>query len=224
VKLFRLNAAVLIGVIMSGVCAFAADINALIADKIKQYDPQAVSVTANVFDCQNADKFAAAEGGVIITLPEQVQSMSLITLTGMKGGSVQVMAGIEIVKPVLSAARTIKAGSMLTKDDFEVINKNTAGLNFSPVTSVTSVEGRQAAKVIQKGKILGRQDVTDAPDIATGNLVTIICTDDTMKLSTDGRAEESGRIGETIKVRNLKSKKLIMARVVDNNTVEVGVQ
>jgi flagella basal body P-ring formation protein FlgA len=131
---------------------------------------------------------------------------------------------VEIMEPVLSAARTIPAGTVFKDGDFEVVNKNTVELNFSPMIRAASLTGRKASKVIQKGKIMGRQDIMETPDIATGSLVTITCGDEVMKLSTEGRAEEPGSAGDMIKVRNLKSKKIIMAKVVDNNTVEVGRQ
>jgi|TARA_B100001964_G_scaffold46824_1_gene52340 flagella basal body P-ring formation protein FlgA len=58
-------------------------------------------------------------------------------------------------------------------------------------------------------------------DISRGDRVTILAENKTIRITVPGIAGENGRKGKTIKVKNIDSKKIIYARVLDSATVKV---
>ena len=59
------------------------------------------------------------------------------------------------------------------------------------------------------------------PDIEVGGDVTIVCHEGLLKITVPGEAIQSGSSGDLVKVRNRTSGKILMARVVDDRTVEI---
>ncbi len=130
---------------------------------------------------------------------------------------------VEAVCPVIVASRTLSARSVIMKTDLAYEEKNVAAMNFIPFMGDGSgIVGERAANALQKGRVIAPFDIEKTPVISPGALVTIICTGENMRMESQGRAEEQGAVGDSIKVRNTSSKKLIMARVVSPSTVQTG--
>ncbi|MGB0679965.1 MAG: flagellar basal body P-ring formation chaperone FlgA [Polyangiales bacterium] len=87
--------------------------------------------------------------------------------------------------------------------------------------------GRQSATlIVRQGTRTRRVAVwltlnCPPPVITRGSHVRIVARVGAVRASTAGIAQEAGRVGEHIRVRNTKAKQVVEARVVDASTVEV---
>jgi flagella basal body P-ring formation protein FlgA len=196
-----------------------------ISNEIKKYTPPAATVNVTVLDI---DKAAVMDGAENITasIGDNVKTEMKADLSGTKNGmtvTASVRVKVETICSVITAARTIPAGTEITKQDIYFMNRNTAGLNFRPFFEDSGVvQGKIAARAVQSGKIISQADLEDRPAVLPGQHVKIVCNDELMKLETQGRAEEKGAMGDIIKVTNIASKKVIFARVISADTVEAG--
>ena len=68
---------------------------------------------------------------------------------------------------------------------------------------------------------LSTQDVVESPVVQKGDLVNIVLESPVIKVATPGEALEAGKLGETIRVKNISSKREIRAQVIDKQTVRV---
>ena len=81
--------------------------------------------------------------------------------------------------------------------------------------------GKRAKTNIGIGRVIYKSMVEIPPVIKRGQRVLIVAESDTLKVTAPGVAKEDGRIGELIKVQNLLSKKVVIGKVVDAQTVKV---
>ena len=89
------------------------------------------------------------------------------------------------------------------------------------LTDFARLEGRVAGRYIRK-------DVTIAPNMLAmplvmraGNPVELVLDTNGIVIRTEGVALESGRIGYEIRVRNVRSGKILRGKVIDAHTVQV---
>jgi flagella basal body P-ring formation protein FlgA len=196
-----------------------------VAKQIKKYSPSMAVITVSVVGIESVSVLNGADN-ITAETGDEVRSVMKARVSGTKGGktvAAAVMVKVESVCPVLAASRTIPSGALISKQDLIFMNRNIAALNFTPfVDDAGLAAGKRAARAIQSGKIISPADLEDVPAVVPGQHVTIICTDDMMKLETQGRAEEKGSVGDMIKVTNIASKKVIFARVLPGGSVEAG--
>lgn len=80
--------------------------------------------------------------------------------------------------------------------------------------SVEEVAGRALARDLAAGSEIRLAELVSAPDVSRGDLVDVEVRSGAARLLLTGRAESSGRSGETIAIRNPLGNKLFQARIV----------
>lgn len=135
--------------------------------------------------------------------------------------SAQVRLRISRFADVLVAADRIGLRDDLTRENLTVRRMDITKMYEKPITSYQEVEGFRAKRNIRKGTVLTTSAVEVPPDVESGREVTIVYTDGRCRITTPGRALQTGSSGEYIKVKNTGSGKIIMARVVDDGSVAV---
>lgn len=82
----------------------------------------------------------------------------------------------------------------------------------------------EAKRNIKAGQVLTPNVVKAQKLVLRGQHITIIAQSGSLYLRTKGKTLMDGQQGQTIKVANLNSKKLIYARVVSAGIVEINFQ
>ncbi|UAA39470.1 flagellar basal body P-ring formation protein FlgA [Paraneptunicella aestuarii] len=130
------------------------------------------------------------------------------------------VVNVNEVQPVVVPNTALSPGSVLTADDLDVVQVDKKRLRGSTYTSVESLIGAR----------LKRRSRPNQP--ITPNMLCFVCKGDSivimaevsgMKIKTSGIAEQDGNIGDTILVKNRRSKKVIDAKVVSVNQVQVHI-
>lgn len=122
---------------------------------------------------------------------------------------------------VLVAVKSVGKRAPLEPGDFVLDRRETTNLRESPISDLTRLTGKRAARSIPRGSILTMEEIEAAPVIEQGDIVNIIVNRGSFTVCVTGRARKSGGIGELIPVINLSSHKEVTARVLDANTVVV---
>jgi len=89
------------------------------------------------------------------------------------------------------------------------------------INRMEDIVGTQAAHNLQMGRNIGYSSVKRPPLIDQGDRILIVAEKGSMRITTPGLARKGGFKDAVIPVMNLQSNKVIYARIVDKNTVEV---
>jgi flagellar basal body P-ring formation protein FlgA len=129
---------------------------------------------------------------------------------------------INLYQKVLAARESIKQGQNLTPELFDVVRREVTSLADPPIVSPRELVGKSAARQIVVGKTLTHSCLQKQEIVKRGDLVSIEYSSGSIKITASGEAKEAGGLGETIKVKNMSSSKIISAVVQDDKTVKIN--
>jgi flagella basal body P-ring formation protein FlgA len=88
-------------------------------------------------------------------------------------------------------------------------------------TRLDEIVGRTLKKDVTAGTVITYSKLDDPVAIHKGEIVDVVAENKKLMVRTKGRAMEKGKIGDSIRVKNVLSEKEIFGKVVDNNTILV---
>ncbi len=135
--------------------------------------------------------------------------------------NLSLQADVEGWRDVLVAARPLERGDIITANDVTKEQRNLAQVPGMPLLVGDEAIGKRVRTTIKQGGPLLGNHLEKVMVIAAGQQVTILLENETLQLSTTGRAKGPGAPGDLIQVQNLVSQKIIPARVVNAQTVKV---
>lgn len=132
-----------------------------------------------------------------------------------------IQAQVTAYQRVLVAQESIKRHQSLAENQFKWEKRPLERLYSQPFTDLDSIQNYRLERSINTGQILTRNLIEIPPLVKRRDRVKIIAVVGRVRVSTVGIALESGTKGEHIKVRNIKSSREIMAKVIGKKTVKV---
>lgn len=103
-----------------------------------------------------------------------------------------------------------------------LIKKTVYRENSTPLfTDISNIRHYRLIRPLKKGSILTQQDLRPKLLVHAFKNVEVELNGEKIRLKTTAKAIESGRLGDIIKLTNLKTNKTIKAKVVDNNKVKL---
>lgn len=127
---------------------------------------------------------------------------------------------LEAIAQVVVASSRIRKGEIITPEKLQLTEIDISRID-SPYRLPRQVIGMQAKRTITSGKPLTSRNVEAPPLVRRGELVRIIAKSGQMQISSTGIAAMDGRPGDSIRIRNIQSNKLIHARVQSPGVVTV---
>ena len=125
----------------------------------------------------------------------------------------------DVWKTVPCAARVLNRGDMLEPGLVGFARKNLAYMAREPWDG-RNLPLRMTAAV-GEGQVISADAVEFIPVVAKGQILTLVYAGQTLKLTVPVESLEDGGIGNTIRVRNMQSRRVVAAQVVDAETVRV---
>lgn len=125
----------------------------------------------------------------------------------------------DVWKTVPCAARVLNRGDLLDPTLVTFMRKNMAYMGRPPWDG-QGLQLRMTAPV-GEGQVIYAHAVEPIPVIQKGQIVTLVYEGRTLKLTVPAESMEDGGIGQVIQVRNVQSKKVVAARVLNADTVQV---
>ena len=133
----------------------------------------------------------------------------------------KINAVVEVLTPVVLATVFLKRGRIISRDDVYSEKMWTTKASADIYNSQDDVIGKKVRRNIKAGQTFKTTALEIPEDVLRGDRVTIVAETRTLRIAAPGIAGENGKKGETIRVKNINSKKIIYARVIDNTTVKV---
>ena len=128
---------------------------------------------------------------------------------------------VKVSQDLVITSRPLPRNHLLTASDLRTKRFNLTRLPRRALTSIEDVIGKRTKRPLQANAIIHAYEVEALPLIRKGDMVVIRVESPLLSITTMGLAVESGRHGETIRVKNLSSQREVRAVVVNAKTVQV---
>ncbi len=131
-----------------------------------------------------------------------------------------VVAQIKRYQKVPVLERAVRMGDVLTRDMI-VFEKRLLFNARETVLSLAAIEGMQASRYINAGQILTYADLKKENVVKRGQIVKVIAGSRSFEVTMSGQVEETGSIGDIVKIKNIDSQKVFAAKVIDRGVVRI---
>ncbi|MDH4100408.1 MAG: flagellar basal body P-ring formation chaperone FlgA [Nitrospirota bacterium] len=141
-----------------------------------------------------------------------------LSVDGVVKKKVWAKVSVSFMEDVVVLSEPVKRGEVITEEMVTVEQRDTLRLKNSVLRDTGEVVGKNATRNLQAGDMLARNAVELPLVIKRGSRVTVVAENNGFRVSILAEAMENGAKGDTIKVKNLDSRKIIQAEVVDEST------
>lgn len=118
-------------------------------------------------------------------------------------------------------SRRLKTGEIIQPGDIKWLNLRARQVNRNIITDADQLIGRTPQRFLAPGRPVRGGDVRRPRIVKKGSVVTMVVTTPNMVLTSKGRALDHGTRGDTIRIRNLKSKTIVEAEITGPNAVRI---
>jgi len=157
--------------------------------------------------------------------PQQLKGTCSIAIDFSVNGhfekKVRATALVEVWGPVVVTRKPLGRYKPITEDDIMLQTMDLTNLAASVVSDPEAVLGKRTKRAIGAQTPLRTDSIELPPLVKRGDLVVIIAQSNGLRITTRGVVKKKGRLGDRIPVVNVDSKKVLYARVIDSNTVQV---
>lgn len=132
-----------------------------------------------------------------------------------------IRAKVEVLKNIIVASRFLPRNTVISYEDVKVVKKWCDRAYPNQVSDVTEIIGKTVNGRVKANYEISRNMIRDSVAIKRGKLVRIIFKRGPLSVSTIGSSEQNGDLGDLIRVKNLRSNKIVYARVEGDSLVRV---
>ncbi len=161
---------------------------------------------------------------VMDTDPKKYGVQNFRVLIKQNGETVRIISlatYFRIMANVVVAAVDMEAGHVIGENDLTYSKKDLGTLRPGAYDKAEPLIGKRVFRLIGKGELITHTNVEEVPDINTGDMVNLVIRGPSFEISAQGKALHKGYIGDTIKVLNIQSRKVLHGLVVDSSTVAI---
>lgn len=128
---------------------------------------------------------------------------------------------VRVYEDVVVARKRIGRKQQLNERDLSIARRETTTINGFTFFSVDDLIGKTTTTVVQPNAII-TEDLVEAPSIVTqGAVVELFIQSSGFKIITKGIAQETGCIGDVIKVKNIHSNKMLYGTIIDSDKIRI---
>lgn len=129
-------------------------------------------------------------------------------------------ATVQFYKEAPVAKRLLQAGERINKDDvvLKVVNVSFAK---DGVPTIEDVLNKQVSRLVSVGQPLFFADIKKVPAAERGQPVKVVAGSENFEVTTQGIAEDTGFVGDVIRVKNIDTKKIMSGTVLEKGVVKL---
>jgi flagellar basal body P-ring formation protein FlgA len=106
--------------------------------------------------------------------------------------------------------------------DVRLERRDISSLSAKPFTTIDDVVGQQAVRTIDVNEVLTQKSVDRPKLMRRGSSITLVYETGGLRVEAPGTAEENGKAGDLIQVKNPTSGKALRGLVIDGRTVKIN--
>ncbi len=135
--------------------------------------------------------------------------------------TIYVPAHVSIYRKVLVAARPLPRGTRLSAADVRMARKDVDNLAYGYLSDPAAVRGKLLRRLVPAGMALDPEMLESPPLVKRGQQVVLLAETGGLQVRMTGLALATGAAGDSIKVRNLSSRRVVEGVVVRPGVVRV---
>ena len=139
---------------------------------------------------------------------------------GEKTRSLGVSGKVDVYQNVIHAARALKQNDLVTAADIEFQRINVADSTERYATQADQVVNKRLLRNVGIHQTIEIKNLDKPLLMKRGDAVTIIYNTPGLQLTAKGQVRDEGGTGDTVRVNNVSSDRIIHCRVVDSQTVQ----
>ncbi|WP_205342454.1 flagellar basal body P-ring formation chaperone FlgA [Denitrificimonas caeni] len=129
---------------------------------------------------------------------------------------------VNLYREVAIALRSLPRNSVVQAADVQLSERDVSSLRQGYILNLENVIGQKTTRPMQPNQVVSANYLKAAAAINKGDEVVISAQGSSMFVRMPGTALEEGAIGQQIRVRNTRSKRIVHARVTAPGQVEVA--
>lgn len=130
-----------------------------------------------------------------------------------------IRAVVDVFHPAVTVVKRVDKGVKFTRNNVALVRTPSSKMIKGCFRQLEPVLGRTAATRLEPGSVLRVNDLYDPPAIQHGEVVQAVVEKGNVELSVQVRAIEDGKAGDSIRVENTDTHKLLRGKVLDEKTV-----
>jgi flagella basal body P-ring formation protein FlgA len=132
-----------------------------------------------------------------------------------------VNATIAVTSDVVTVVRPLGKYQHIEPADLSIERRDLAGLPSDTVSRIEDALGNRTTRMIYPNTVLQASMISSPPLVKRGDMVKIVANAGAMTITATGMVKQQGCKGETVRVVNTDSNRIITARVTGPGAVEV---
>jgi len=144
-----------------------------------------------------------------------------VRCNGENSWSLYVPVQINYYEDVVVAARPVQRGALLTREDIRLERKNISFHADSYFTDPTDLIGQEMVHSLQVGYVIRDRNLKTPVIIKRGQQVTLLAQSETFEVRMNGKAMADGVIGQRIRVKNLRSDRIVEGVVKSSQIIYI---
>lgn len=129
---------------------------------------------------------------------------------------------VRLYREVVIAQRPLKRRAVISAADIALAERDIGSLNQGYLTDENQALGKKLTRALRPDQVLTPTSIELAEAIRRGDQVTISASSGGISVRMPGEALSDGAVGRQISVRNLRSSRVVKARVIGPGQVEVN--
>lgn len=171
-------------------------------------------------------RLAECDRDLTLTQESPAQPIGRVTVRiGCEGNApwtIFMPAQVKLFRQVVVAVQPLKRAHVLEDADIALVERDVGLLTQGYLTDPARVVGQKLRRPVVNDQVLAPVFLEQAEAVRKGDQVVILARTATINVKMPGEALSDGAPGQQIRVRNLRSQRIIKARVIEPGTVEVN--
>jgi flagella basal body P-ring formation protein FlgA len=143
-------------------------------------------------------------------------------ISGRETTRLWLRAEIKVFEDVVVTSFPLGIREIVRSKDVRLERRDISSLPARPFTQIDDVVGQQALRAIEMNEILTQKSVDRPKLMRRGSSVTLVYETGSLRVEAPGTAEENGKVGDLIQVKNPTSGKALRGLVIDSRTVRIN--
>ncbi len=139
-----------------------------------------------------------------------------------KPWSLYVPVSVKNFKMVATLKHAVIRNTVISDDDIALQKMDINRLSSGYFDDLEQLKGKMLTQNLSKGVVLTKHHVKLPMAINRGQSVTLIAKNSVIEVRMKGVAMSKGAIGERIKVKNMKSKRIVEGVIIDKDLINVN--
>ncbi|MDZ4346380.1 MAG: flagellar basal body P-ring formation chaperone FlgA [Candidatus Binatia bacterium] len=141
---------------------------------------------------------------------------------GKEAARFWVKAEIKIFDEVVVTSYPLARREVVTAAGVRVERRDVSSLAARPFTRIEEVLGQQTARFVEVNEVITQKTIERPTLMKRGSPIILVYETGSLRVEAPEAAEEAGKAGDLIQVKNPSSGKLLRGVVVDGRTVRIN--